>query len=1587
MRYLIFCKLALLFLLTAPAAAQFHWAQGIGGSQADETMDICSDNAGNIISAGYFSNTLQYGMNTLISSGINIPDIYVSKSSPAGNPIWAVKAGGSGSDRALSVASDAGGNIYITGFYYGTASFGPFTLSSVNGTKDVFIAKLDVNGNFLWARSAGGNMADMGNGIAVDPQGNVAITGQYEGTATFGASTFTSVMHPTLNAPSIDVFTTKLDANGNFLWTRTGAAKYTDRGLDIISNSNGELYVCGQFSDTITFGQAYNNPVMNAIFLMKYDPSGNEIWFRKASGTYSIAYSLALNSNGDVFMTGDYQGTLAFYGTPNNFLNDNFSKRAFLVKYNSGGIFQWASSVSSDNPISARHVAIDPQGSAYLYGEFRCTLGEFSAIYGPGTFNSIGFQDLFIVKFDQNGLRQWERNFGGPKNDNAHGLLVPAPDAPVMAGSYDSRILWPVNSISVTNGTSFNPSVYNGSYCNDPSYGNYEGLRGKGYSDGFIASAIDLNREPYDYYYRTGSSCVRDFVGGCIEERDHLNYACTDTFMFCEKGALIANTFTGVLDSVGPYYRYQWSSSSLDTLHYDSIFVTGMYSVVMTTLDGCYTSQDTAYAQVNPKPGPPTITDDHGFNLNQTKWANNFGVCMPDSILLATGNYSSGDTVKWYYGLYNNSNIPLTVNDSLITTGPSGWYYTVITTPFGCTDTNRLHLSFDNPLPPLVPRSGMPDTIQVCSGLRNPYIVYDSLTNPTGHNPVSLYWIGASYSVSPSTGMAIELDTITSLNGEFLAWISGTYFITQTIYYENACGVDTFYLLDTITIIVNPVPSGQITISGPTEMCQGDTLMLGINVPAPMWPGVTVTSFPPAPALAVTQPVNILATVWLTDTITGCCTWDTTTHIVQYKADPEIITVPASGLICPTDSVLMTCNIPGYNYQWIGPSGILPYTTQSVYASTPGFYHCIVLDLDSCVLTSKPAELKQYNTPYLVSAPGNLVCLGQSVTLQVITNDSTLIQWNAPLSGGGTTRTVTQPGTYTCDVTMCGITTVCSMQVIMPQVIAQITTPVQSLCPNDSVWLTANSGMAAYQWSTGATTDSVLVAAGTHMLTTFDVSGCFTEDTVTIALDTSVAAPVVSGVTVCLGDSAILFAVSSGPVEWYTAAAGGPPIFSGNPYTTPPITTAATYYAATYDSTGCHSLRVPAAVTISPSSIPPAIAADTLVCSGDSISLAADTVANVTYSWTGPNGFSSSLQSLVISNADTSNTGVYSVVISSATCTSAPSSVFVQVVLPASPQLSYDDSLCIGDAIIITDTSGIQNATYYWTGPNSFTGLGASITIPNANPSMSGTYSVYLNAGGCQSNASSASITVLPPGPVPVISGPASVCENDTILLQGLAPGASSFYWTTPLGVDSSQNILIPSATGNNSGIYTLTVLSAAGCVGPPAQVNVVVNGLPVFSLGNDSTVCFESNYQIQGPAGFSSYLWNDSSASSSIIADTTGTYSLTVTDANGCSATDSIYMDVTLCSVRSVNVFSPNGDGINDRFTIVMESVSEIEVIVYNRYGSIEHQWTGADGYWDGTNSKQNKPVPEGTYFYTARVVTLDGQKMELTGHVFLTR
>lgn len=312
-----------IFILKLDASGNFLWAKQMGGVANDFGFSIALDALNNVYTTGSFGDTADFdpGMGTFNFISAGNTDNFVSKLDSNGNFLWAKQLGGTDDDDSYAIAVDASGNVYTVGTFYAIADFDPgvgtYNLTAA-GQYDFFISKLDASGNFAWAKGIGGAVTDEGYAIAVDASGNVYSTGSFGGTVDFdpGAGT--------LNLTAIgdlDVFISKLDASGNFLWAKQLAGtNSTDggRGYSIALDALNNVYTTGFFTGTVDFdpGAATLNVTSAGaydIFISKLDASGNFMWAINMGGTdYEAGRSLALDATGNIYSTGAFGGTADF---------------------------------------------------------------------------------------------------------------------------------------------------------------------------------------------------------------------------------------------------------------------------------------------------------------------------------------------------------------------------------------------------------------------------------------------------------------------------------------------------------------------------------------------------------------------------------------------------------------------------------------------------------------------------------------------------------------------------------------------------------------------------------------------------------------------------------------------------------------------------------------------------------------------------------------------------------------------------------------------------------------------------------------------------------------------------------------------------------------------------------------------------------------------------------------------------------------------------------------------------------------------------------------------------------------------------
>lgn len=377
-----------------PQTPNWLWAKSAGGTNADYGYSVTVDVSGNAYVTGNFvSPSITFGSFTLTNNESYGSDVFLAKYDGNGNVLWAKSAGGTYVNQGYSVSVDASGNAYVTGYFTSpTITFGPYTLTNAGGG-NFFLAKYDGNGNVLWAKSAGGIYADVGNSVAVDASGNAYVTGFFQSsTIIFGSDTLK-------NAGYDNIFLTKFDPNGNVLWAKSaGGGPDEAQGISVAVDASGNAYLTGGcISSTIIFGSdTLKNVGGLSIFLVKYDASGNVFWAKNSTGAdNAVVNAIAVDAVGNSYMTGTFNSPIIIFDYDT--LKNIGDKNIFFVAYDPTGNVIWAKSAGGTYEDEGYSVAVDSAGDAYFTGAFTSSTINF----GSTTLTNVGDFDIFLAKLGQ----------------------------------------------------------------------------------------------------------------------------------------------------------------------------------------------------------------------------------------------------------------------------------------------------------------------------------------------------------------------------------------------------------------------------------------------------------------------------------------------------------------------------------------------------------------------------------------------------------------------------------------------------------------------------------------------------------------------------------------------------------------------------------------------------------------------------------------------------------------------------------------------------------------------------------------------------------------------------------------------------------------------------------------------------------------------------------------------------------------------------------------------------------------------------------------------------------------------------------
>lgn len=298
------------------------WSKRFGGAGPQLGSYAATDASGNILLAGRFYGTVDFGGGTLTSGGGD--DIFMAKFTPDGTHLWSNRFGDTSAQYANDIAVDASGNVTIAGYLDGSADFGGGLLTSA-GSIDIFVAQFDATGAHLWSKRFGDSDAQWAVAIACDASGNVIMAGHFESTVNFGGGTLAS-------AGQTDGYVVKFSSAGTHLWSKRFGDADEQGANCVTADASGNVILGGNFAGTVECGSdVLTSAGSFDIYITKFTSTGTHLWSESFGDASTQGISgVAAGSAGAVFVTGALEGTVDFGGGA---LTSAGSRDIFVAKF------------------------------------------------------------------------------------------------------------------------------------------------------------------------------------------------------------------------------------------------------------------------------------------------------------------------------------------------------------------------------------------------------------------------------------------------------------------------------------------------------------------------------------------------------------------------------------------------------------------------------------------------------------------------------------------------------------------------------------------------------------------------------------------------------------------------------------------------------------------------------------------------------------------------------------------------------------------------------------------------------------------------------------------------------------------------------------------------------------------------------------------------------------------------------------------------------------------------------------------------------------------------------------------------------
>jgi len=431
--------------------ANLAWAARAGDAGCEVGAGVAALADGSCVVTGRFADTATFGEgspNQTVLTAAGDYDVFVARYASDGALMWAKRAGGPSGDLSSGAAALADSGCLVTGWFAGTAVFGAGeanqTALTTAGGNDMFVARYAGDGSLVWARRAGGTTGDLGRAVAALAGGGCVVTGQFSGTATFGAGE----QHETVlgAAGGEDVFVAEYASDGSLVWAKSAGGVASEPSAGIAAFADGSCAVTGWFAGTATFGAGEpNQTVLTSIgvedvFVARYTSDGSLAWAKSTRGTSGKqSAGIAAFADGSCAVAGHFFGAATFgAGEPNETILTSSADTldVFVSRYAPDGALVWAKAAGGTSTERGAAIAVLADGSCLVTGAF-----EAIATFGAGeanetTLTSAGEADVFVARYGGDGALAWAKRAGGTEADLSGGISAHGDGSCVVTGVF-----------------------------------------------------------------------------------------------------------------------------------------------------------------------------------------------------------------------------------------------------------------------------------------------------------------------------------------------------------------------------------------------------------------------------------------------------------------------------------------------------------------------------------------------------------------------------------------------------------------------------------------------------------------------------------------------------------------------------------------------------------------------------------------------------------------------------------------------------------------------------------------------------------------------------------------------------------------------------------------------------------------------------------------------------------------------------------------------------------------------------------------------------------------------------------------------